>query len=280
MTKKLTTIEFLKESQALKLLLGDLTPAIINSWQMAYECHFRKTQLADEIQVSTIASRIEDLHLAVWYNVYQGRLDAFAFENFTTEVCTTYLPHDWDSSIHDEAAVISCTIQALNDTKLHQQLHAGVNTHLKKKMNSPHHERECNNIILFSYWLLAVKDLDEELQEKDDLVSSAITDAIMKEHAKHINICPLANKVSISGNKRSATETAAGVFNKLQKITQDKCNILQKYQGCYKYHLPEQDHMSASCPNGFPNATTYTLISEANVVKCIKAASGKSNFYL
>ncbi|KAL6298784.1 hypothetical protein BKA93DRAFT_753904 [Sparassis latifolia] len=279
MTKKVATVEFPKESQAPKLLPGDLTPSVINTWQTACERHFRKAQLADELQVSMVASRMDYPHLAVWYDAHQGRLDALSFEDFMMEVRATYLPHDWDSTIRDEskAAVISRTTQALDNTELRQQLRAGVNARLKKKMNSPHHARELNDIVLFSQWLLAVKELDEELCEEDDRVNTAVANAVAKECAKHFTARPLANKTntdkssSSAGAKRSAADNVGSTFTKLQKITQDERNVLQKYRGCYKCCLPEQDHTSATCPNGFPDAASYTPISEANVADRIKA---------
>ncbi|GBE82625.1 Transposon Ty3-G Gag-Pol polyprotein [Sparassis crispa] len=240
MVNKLAIIDFLKESQLPKLLLGDLTPSIIDTWQTTCEHHFQKANLAEELQ---------------------ARLNAFTFKDFLLKVHVTYLPRDWDSNICDEAkaVIISRTLLALDKVELHIQLHTGVNSHLKCKLNSSHHAKELKDILLFSQWLLAVKQIDEDLHEEDDHVASAVTKECVKYNACSTNA------------KCQADTNADGQSKHLKALTNDEHRVLLKYNGCFKCCLPKQDHQSSDCTNSYPDPEMYIPISEDNIQDQIKA---------
>ncbi|KAH9945521.1 hypothetical protein B0H21DRAFT_694142, partial [Amylocystis lapponica] len=286
--KKSAMVEHPKESQAPKLLAGDLTPEVVNGWKIACERHFRKASLSEELQVSTIASRMDDPRLSVWYNGHRERLDALPFEDFIDEVRKTYLPKDWDSNIRDEvmgarqnekpfwdwanevqekAAVIANTPNALTEALLKQLIQAGVNPRLKKKMNSSRNQADLASRDIFSQWLLGVKDIDEELQEEDDRVAAAV-EKIVAENKTTYGVTkgkpfqPRTNSAQSNTTKATASGGKA-LGPSLPKLTADERLLLQKHRGCFKCRRPNQDHITANCPNDFPDAATYTHITEA-----------------
>ncbi|KAH9918046.1 hypothetical protein B0H21DRAFT_702481, partial [Amylocystis lapponica] len=285
--KKSATVEHIKESQAPKLLAGDLTPEVVNGWKIACERHFWKVSLSEELQVSTVASRMDDPRFTVWYNAHRERLDALPFEEFIAEVRSTYLPKDWDSNIRDEvmgarqndkpfwdwanevqekAAVISNMPNALSEALLKQLIQAGVNPRLKKKMNSSRNQADLAGRELFSQWLLGVKDIDEELQEEDERVAAAVEKIVAENKATYgvTKGKPLQARTNAQTNavKTSTGGTGRTPGPSLPKLTTEERLLLQKHRGCFKCRLPNQNHITANCPNEFPDPTTYTPITE------------------
>lgn len=75
-----------KDKDMPKLLAGDITPLVIKQCVKACKNHFRTALVADEVQVATIVSRMEDPRLIQWYTAQSGYLDALSFDEFITKV--------------------------------------------------------------------------------------------------------------------------------------------------------------------------------------------------
>jgi hypothetical protein len=138
-----------------------------------------KKIIADD-QVSLIISGILDNCVGDWISAERDRLIALSFDDFMVEFRTNYLAEDWEedtlrellsmtqgaTSFWDFAIAIQSKNSLLRDTtshlpndKLCQQIGAGMELRLSKKVSA----EKLNQVTDFRKWLNEVRRCDEAL---------------------------------------------------------------------------------------------------------------------
>lgn len=263
---------------------GDLDPEVLDHWETACQWHFLKISLADELQVATVASRLEDPRLQVWYEASHDHYHSLKFDVFLQLMRDTWLPRNWECLLKDKilalhqekrsfwdwanevqakAKLLMKTVETISkhDVKQHSQAHA--NKDLKCLIRSPKYRSDLAAHTSFQQWLLAVKALNEEHIKNDKRVQVAIAEAVAKVKAP-------PNKTSNLSITRVATisctvNAPAGTENKLPCLTEAERRLLRENDGCYKCRRPFVKHVSTTCPYGFPDTTNYKPVTEATI---------------
>jgi hypothetical protein len=84
--------------------------------------------------------------------------------------------------------------------------------------------------------------------------------------------CPALSQPSRFGNASTSTSQTNSCTHP-PKLTENECLLLEKHQGCTKCHRGYQNHCATNCPNGFPDPTGYTELTEESLLahKCTKS---------
>jgi Reverse transcriptase (RNA-dependent DNA polymerase) len=123
---------------------------------------------------------------------------------------------------------------------------------------------ELNDIDLipqFHAWCLAVEKLDIAVRW-EKMTALAAANELNRASGKHIT----------NGNMRStptSTPSAAGggslAHRGLPKLTQGEKDLLNANSSCYKCRRFHVGHRADSCPNGFPSAADYKMLTQVDL---------------
>jgi hypothetical protein len=175
-----TPMEQSAPSKVPVLTPGDILPAVMHQFEHGCQnCFIHKKIMADD-QVSLIISGILDDHINRWIMADRDRLVALSFDSFMAEFHVNYLAEDWEEdtlhkllsmiqnsstfwdyavALQSKNSLLCSTTSHLLDDKLHQQLGAGMEVRLSKKVSS----EKSNKVVDFRKWLNKVKQCDETL---------------------------------------------------------------------------------------------------------------------
>ncbi|KDQ54033.1 hypothetical protein JAAARDRAFT_49403 [Jaapia argillacea MUCL 33604] len=294
---KISSVDHAKDSNIPKLLTGDLTPAVINTWEAVCMRHFRKANVPNEDKVTTIASCMEDPRMITWYKANALCIDALEFDAFMLEVRDTYLMLNWSETIRDEVmgswqggtpfwdwvndlqsknAMIASGVYGLDETAMRNQIQASVNPRLKKRLVSSCHQTELAAIVKFNQWLIAVKVINEDLRREQERVNLQINDAL---HSQETHLCAeftrtfVAKGTSLQSAHTPSSSNAATTPNAPSKYKMEdkKQEILKRTNGCWKCQHPVQLHRSHECPYGYPDLKKHIPLTKDNLPARMRA---------
>ena len=76
---------------------GDLSPEELRKWETDCRQYFKVKTIAADNQVSHVAWNLQDPRIQA---MEADRLNMLAFDDFMKDVCKTWLPSDWNTTIH------------------------------------------------------------------------------------------------------------------------------------------------------------------------------------
>ena len=202
---------------------GDITPEVLHSWEMGCKQYFRIKTITTTDQVTNVAWNLQDLHVQDWYSNDTDYLNGLSFDAFMSEVCKTWLPSDWDTtlrqhmlgstqgshSFHKWAVNLQSQNTMLCSTTSHLNVKA-LKFHLKVHMypNLLHKYCTCHTTHKedFHTWLESVSLLDKEREHVHWQQRQVIELAIHDAHTA--TTCPLSSATSQVKGASSPTSTS------------------------------------------------------------------------
>jgi hypothetical protein len=93
---RFTTVEQDAPSKPPLLTTGEITPAVMRSYENACLSYFENKDIVEEKQVRKILGGLQDSRLQDWIDINRERFLALSFVQFMTEFRAGYLPEDWE----------------------------------------------------------------------------------------------------------------------------------------------------------------------------------------
>ncbi|KAJ7437698.1 hypothetical protein FB451DRAFT_1450431 [Mycena latifolia] len=291
---------------------GEITALACSEFQDACTNYFAHKDTAAEKQVSIILGCFEDMKVNNWTRpvAQRKRLTALSFPDFMGEFRKKFLKANWMEATHAEvlssrmkavetfdewatnlqslSALLSDEASAnavkLDDKRLRHTLEAGMLPDLSHRYYlHPTVSKISDN--KFDEWLHAVIEIDEAHQYEDDRIAAALHAADRgkckapgptddAEHApkKVFNDSRKGNVASKPSSSSSTADSAAFC----PPLTNDERELLRNNDGCNKCRRFFVGHKSPDCPNGFPDPSTYKVLTQAEADHQKAAKKGKS----
>ncbi|PIL28861.1 hypothetical protein GSI_08907 [Ganoderma sinense ZZ0214-1] len=242
---------------------GRVTPAVANTFEHGCVVHFKDKDVPPGRQVAKATANITNALISDWYIARHEEFDAMTFEEFMAEFRDQWLPHGWAMKLRAQILQASQSRQEPFDLfcirvmKLNTQLRgsnlrfdddglrATISANLYPDLAVQANEYAITSIGSFKDWQDAVNELDIARRRIDAQVLSLIATN------------------SKATTKQKASNPFVGVKDapkpKLPKLTDLEYTYLRTVKGCFKCRKDvDAAHTSANCPNGYPDAATYT----------------------
>jgi hypothetical protein len=257
------------------LTAGDLTPTVMRSFEMACFGYFEHKDIAEDKQVRKILAGLQDNRIQDWLSVERDRFLDLTFVEFMKEFRAAYLPQDWqditriellamtqgDSSFWDFAIQIQAKNSLLRNTESHLSKHDlrhRIESGMTQKLALRCRLEKCNDAIGLEQWLIEVKRVDDLLRmERADFEALA---KVAREAGRRNN--PLGEP---SRRANTAPSSSSSARISLPKLTQTERKLIYDNEGCLKCRHVFVNHQSGTCPNDFPDASTYKPLTQATV---------------
>ncbi|KAL4070181.1 hypothetical protein V8B97DRAFT_2024186 [Scleroderma yunnanense] len=255
------------------LMAGKITPKVLQAWEMSCLQFFWQKEITEKDQVGKIAWNLQDVHVCDWYNHDCDHLNSLTFEDFMKEVQSYWLLSDWvawvcqkmlaltqgDKAFHVWAAVVQSQNVLLQGDKSHlsdDSLCYHLESHMHIDLIADYHSANVTVEKDLHKWIEKVRLLDEK----------CLCDVAKIETAMWANHQLLQSSCSVSAKpKDSKTATDGKPCNHIPPLTTEEQQLLQDNAGCFKCHQFFQNHTTLTCPNNFPDAKGYTMLTAADV---------------
>jgi hypothetical protein len=152
----MATVEQSSPSKVPILHPGDISPAVMHTFEHGCRNFFVHKKIIADDQVSLIIGGILDNRVGDWISAERDRLIALSFDDFMVEFHTNYLAEDWEEdtlrellsmmqgatsfwdfavAIQSKNSLLCNTTSHLPNDKLCQQISAGMELHLQTFVN-------------------------------------------------------------------------------------------------------------------------------------------------
>jgi hypothetical protein len=109
----------------------------------------------------------------------------------------------------------------------------------------------------------------------DDLLRSAVKQMMSQPMSvHHATIAHFNSAASTSSSSTAINPSAASTPNRLPTLNTTERTLLMEHEGCFKCCCFDMTHKSANCPNGFPDKSSYSTLTEADAHCCHRISSG------
>jgi hypothetical protein len=228
--------------------------------QFEHSCcnYFIHKKIIANDQVSLVIGGILDDCINGWLMADRDRLVALSFDAFMTEFHTNYLAEDWEEdtlhellsmtqgastfwdyavALQSKNSLLRGTISELPDDKLRQQLGAGMEVRLSKKVSA----EKLNKVVDFCKWLHELKRCDKGLRaerEEYKRITKENRDASRRYPSEPSSHCvPNGyNNINISHSAPtfSSTASASAPHKQCPKLLGSEHKLLNENEGCMK----------------------------------------------
>jgi hypothetical protein len=267
------------------LLARDISPSVMREFEDGCLAYFGQKAMDAKVQVRMIAPGICDCCIRDWITADRDRIYALSFVDFMSEFRTNYLKPDWEATTHREllgmtqgsqtfwnfqAAVKSKnsllfgTKSYLAEDKLRHQIEAAIDANLARKCNS----EKVDKVIDFKEWLNEVKRVDENVRAERhefELIAKASHESNRRHNNTLTEPSRRANTNTTTATSSSSVATQTNSFKTCPRLTPAERQLLYDNEGCLKCRRVFCNHMSKHCPNGFPKADNYKVLTQADV---------------
>jgi hypothetical protein len=273
---------------------GELTPAIVHSFETKCLGFFENKDVPKDKQVCKILAGLKDTRIQDWISVDRDRFLAMSFSDFMTEFRAGYLPEDWKEitciellgmlqnadafwdfavQVQTKNLLLRGTPSYLKETELCHRIESGMTQKLALRC----HLEKCSKVEKFNEWLTEVKCVDDlirvERAEFEQLAKAT------RNAGRRANTLAEPSRRANSNNSVTAASTSIANSNSttcvtLPRLTDIERKLLSDNGGCFKCRHVFVPHLSTACPNGFPNPSSYKPLTQ-NFVDSIKQRLNK-----
>lgn len=280
---QLAVVEHIHQSKSPILLAGEIDPAVMRTFELGCLDFFDCKEIKEGDQVRKILGCFRDTRIRDWINGDRNRLLTLSFADFMTELRANYLDPDWEPTVRRR--ILAATLkqnqsfwdwfshmQSLNsllantpshfsDASLREKLEAGLDPELTRRCNA----NKVDKILVLRPWALEVKRHDEN-RRADLKRAREVTEEVFnrredngKRRRGNNTSNNTSNAANFAANPGAATAAAiVGTIQRLAALTDAEREQLDNNNGCRKCRRLNVYHISKNCPNGFPDAATYT----------------------
>ncbi|KIO00253.1 hypothetical protein M404DRAFT_153059, partial [Pisolithus tinctorius Marx 270] len=261
------------------LTAGDITPEGLCSWELGCENYFWLKSIAEDVQVAKVVGHLLDPRVQDWISNNGDQLTALTFAEFMDEVSTYWLPSDWAEAIQQK--MLSSTqgnkafhlwaveVESLNvllqGSEFHlteDHLHFHLESHMHPDLTAEYRLTAACHEKKFCAWL----DLVCLLDKKHIHDATKLNAALRKKPFQPSCLVNTTASNSKAPDGRTCIHPPA--------LTVEECQLLCDNSGCFKCCRLFQNHTMHNCPNDFPEAKNYKVLTAADVEaakkKCTK----------
>ncbi|KIO13808.1 hypothetical protein M404DRAFT_121464, partial [Pisolithus tinctorius Marx 270] len=252
------------------LTAGDITPEGLHSWELGCENYFWLKSVAEDVQVAKVVGHLLDPHVQDWISNNGDRLTALTFAEFMDEVRTYWLPSDWAEAIQQK--MLSSTqgnkafhlwaveVESLNVllrgsefhlTEDHLRFH--LESHMHPDLTAEYRLTAARHKKRFRAWLNLVRLLDEKR-----IHDATKLDAALRKK-------PFQPSCSVNTTASNSKAPDGRARTRPPALTVEERQLLRDNSGCFKCRCLFQNHTMHNCPNDFPEAKNYKVLTAADV---------------
>ena len=283
-------VEHIHQSKSPTLLAGEIDPAVMRTFELGCLDFFDCKEIKEEDQVRKILGSFRDTRIRNWISGDRNRLLTLSFSDFMSELRANYLDPDWEPTVrrrilaatlkqnqsfwdwfsHMQSlnSLLANTASHFSDTSLREKLEAGLDPELTRRCNA----NKVDKILLLRPWALEVKRHDEN-RRADLKRAREVTEEVFNRREDNGKRRRANNNSNNAGRYNNGAEntanytanpaaaTAAAIADTAQclaALTEAERDQLDNNNGCRKCRRLNVYHISKNCPNGFPDAATYT----------------------
>ncbi|KAH7903753.1 hypothetical protein BJ138DRAFT_979514, partial [Hygrophoropsis aurantiaca] len=273
------------------LTAGILTPEIARAWENSCLQFFQQKDVAEDKQVQRVAWGMRDARLSDWYLTNKAQIDGSTFAEYMTLLRTKWLEANWQARIRQRLlssrqnhrpfyewavelqsinAILRDDLAHLSIAQLRFQLEANMNSSLH---NECEHEKASDEPD-FDDWIDLVKRIDEKRVRRMHEHQQAIEAYVRSSGAKSFSTSrTTTNSSSTSSNVLAAAPHIT--FVRLPPLTDQERQLLKDHRGCFKCRHFYVNHLSTSCPDGFPAGEGYKTLTERDALAAKPRKSAK-----
>ncbi|KAJ8481084.1 hypothetical protein ONZ51_g6252 [Trametes cubensis] len=249
---------------------GKITPTVLNAWELGCLQYFRDRDIDDDKQVIKVTNGIANEVVRDWYLNDYDRYDAMSWTDFLEALRARFLPKGWASAIRSQIIAAKQTPdQSFDDFVLeveHDGLRAIIAANIVEDLHHLIEDAAIADIVDYVDWKAAVASADGTRLRMRDMINREIRGAKNQQNR------PGTKQSSSSVTVKSSSSTSS--TSRLPHLTDDEKKLLNTNQGCYKCRRFFQNHTSGTCPNGYPDASSYSTLTMKDVTA---AKGGKEN---
>ncbi|KIM83633.1 hypothetical protein PILCRDRAFT_7047 [Piloderma croceum F 1598] len=260
------------------LTSGTVTPQVLRDWEDGCNNYFFHKSITDDRQVRAIVLGLKDHRIGDWYRSAQAVIVAMPFDDFVTAVQNKLLKDGWQHNLQKE--ILSSaqgklpfdewqnSLGASNSLLVGSTYHvteAGLRNHINANMHDElSHEcfdANAQQIATYKGWIDTVVILDTRRLRDLEKQKCLLDDTMKLERARNSKVLSTSSR----GNKHIVPSNTSSSTS-VPKLTDTDCTLLNQHEGCYKCHRFYVNHKGNACPNGFPEATLYKGLTEADAL--------------
>jgi hypothetical protein len=270
---------------------GKLTPDLLFDFENGAYSYFSFKDVKTEKEVAKVAGGLQDARVQTWYRLNWAIVDAAGFPAFMASVRAFWLDSGWEQDVklvilasHQGSTPISDWIMLVESTNalLHghacQLSEADLRNHIQSHVHADTMAAvtvaELHLIASYDKYKRSLKVVDDARIRADELLKAAVKQMmVLPSHGRRLG-GNRSNTVP-STSSASATTTAANTSNahtsdRIPPLTTAERALLVEHDGCFKCRQFYTSHKSSDCPDGFPDKTSYSTLTESNALAAKK----------
>jgi hypothetical protein len=139
---------------------------------------------------------------------------------------------------------------------------------------------ELHLIASYEKYKHSLKVVDDTRVGVDDLLRSAVKQMMSQLTSVHRTAITHFNDASSSSSSCIAINpSVTHAPDRLPALNAAECALLMEHEGCFKCCRFYMTHKSADCPEGFPNKSSYSTLTEADALNAKKHQKKKGKSY-
>lgn len=236
------------------LTAGEVTPKALVDLTDAHNEYFITKNIEDKDKVKKILGGFKCVHICDWIACECACLLALSYEAFMAEVCSSYLPPNWEETVRSQILgmqmksnikfwdwvqemralniVLRGTDSHLSDKALHNQLEAS----LDPSLHSYVFLEKINKITMLKEWTLTMKDTDEKLKDERKQSRNIFNEEIAAQNAKRPALANYLWNRNSSHPINVSSAVVAAIIKRCSKLEEEECQLLECFNGCFKCH--------------------------------------------
>lgn len=277
---KFAAVEQDNPSKVPVLLTGDLNADVMREYENACLGFFESKDIANDKQVRKILAGLRDNRMQDWISADRDRFIALSFPDFMKEFRAAYLPEDWEEIVRIELLGMTqgndmfwdfaVAVQAKNSL-LRQTDSYLAKEHLRHRIESGMNQKlalrcrleKSSKVVKFEDWLVEIKRVDDLMRaERADFEALA---KATREVNRRANTLSEPSRRANTNYQPGGPSIKASYRPTLSRLLDSERQLLYDNQGCLKCHRVFVTHRSNNCPNDFPKAETYKVLTQAAI---------------
>ena len=136
---------------------------------------------------------------------------------------------------------------------------------------------ELHLIASYDKYKRSLKVVNDARIRADDLLRSAVKQMMSQPTSVRRAVIARFNVAASSSSSSTAINpSAARTPNRLPTLNATERALLMEHEGCFKCRRFYMSHKSADCPDGFPDKSSYTTLTEADALNAKKHIQKKN----
>ncbi|KIM80694.1 hypothetical protein PILCRDRAFT_9497 [Piloderma croceum F 1598] len=285
--KRNTTATYIGEQGKPPIITpGKLTPELLFDFENGAYSYFSFKDMKTKMEVPKVTGSLQDGRIQTWYRLNRVAVDAAGFPAFMKHICNAWLEPGWEQDVklailmsHQNNTPISDWIMLLESTnallKGHvrklsdDDLRNHIQSHVHANTMTAATTAELHLIVEYEKYKCALKVVDDARIRADELLRAVVKQMMVQPSSAHPQF-PRSNMTSLSSTTVVNTSSSTHTLDRLPALTSAERALLVEHNGCFKCRCFYTMHKSPNCPDGFPDKTLYTPLTDLDALAAKK----------